>query len=265
MQDQLKNLVEAVRSGRGMDQAMLAAQVELLVANNPGRATAHDPASAGPDDLQRRLCATVQACGDAAIAPAVYAWSEVEEICAVLIQQIANLEPAPKAPSYLMECSKVANAQTTKKMLDAMPEPPGPVADNRVWKKYPAEPRRGVWKKYPEYCPDGNGNYEVLLASGEHTVRDAVKVCGTCVFPTALDPMNEVVEWFEVGFEPLDPVEPGNSWLVYPVVLPQKCGKYKVRLVSGEISVRNTVIGEECKRFFPDGFDHLHNVAEWWG
>lgn len=112
MQTELKNLVEAVRDGRGIEAAMVAAQVQLLLANNPGKATVHDPATAGPDDLTRRLRATVQACGDVAIAPSSYSWAEVESVCKAVILAIVavgdrrvpfadNPKPAgPSEPAY---------------------------------------------------------------------------------------------------------------------------------------------------------------------
>lgn len=167
MQTELKNLVDAVRDGRGVEAAMVAAQVQLLLANNPGKATAHDPVTAGPDDLIRRLRTTVQACGDAAIAPSSYTWAEVESICKAVILAI------------------VAVGDGRLPFTADNPKPVG-MPTVLVAEKF-------TWHPYPEESPTIPGEYQVQLRSGEYTWR--ATTAEPCSFPKPLDPMNAVVEW----------------------------------------------------------------------
>lgn len=235
MQNELKNLVEAVRDGLGIEAALVAAQVQLLLANNPGKATAHDPATAGPDDLSRRLVATVQACGDAAIAPSGYTWAEVESICKAVILAIVAVDDKSALKPLMLQCppgctcehccepagwtTVVINGKQYTLDENARPKNDAEIAKlARTWGVSTADlnaalgrwpganpkpvdpptvlvPAATAWHDYPQDPPKIPGMYQVRLMSGEETWRKTVKGSVPCSFANALDPMNAVVAW----------------------------------------------------------------------
>lgn len=244
MQKELSDLVEAVRNGRGMNKAMLAAQVSLLLANNPGKSTLHDPATAGPDDLARRLVATAQSCGDAAIAPSAYTWPEVESICKAVILAIvavgdkrvpADLS-APNGCSTHCEClagctcehccapadwlTVLINGKQYTLAENARPRNDAEVADlARIW---------GV------------------TASQINTALGRLPATPKPVMPaTVLMPQ-------------------GSAWHNYPQDPPKIPGMYHVRLMSGEETWRNTAEGSTPCGFL-EALDPMNTVVEWYG
>lgn len=263
MQKELTDLVEAVRNGRGMDQAMLAAQVSLLLANNPGKATLHDPATAGPDDLARRLVATVGACGDAAIAPSAYTWEDVEKICKAVINAIANLEPidlsAPSGCSTHCEClAGCACAHCT--------QPAG-------WRTVEIE---GKQYTLDENARPKNDAEIAILARAWGVTESKLNVAlgravrtkpvGPPTVPTSTSNLEKPeVEVHVRGCGCKDCAAKGYKWRIYPDYRPDAVGQYPVKLMSGEATWRNATRNEFGAIEFPDALDPMNSVVEWYG